>query len=1130
MHKRWFSLIAVFAMVGLVLPLSGTTRAQGGPLDRSKLRSERPRLDGETGRLAGLRGGPLSQRSGVTKVMIELEDAPTTQVFGAAQQRGSQAQATTSAQLQLAQIEQAQQRVLSSLRPLNADVLFRTQRVYNGIAVKVDAQRLREIARLPGVKGIRELPTHEPDNSTSVPFIGAPELWADAGLGLTGEGLTIAVIDTGIDYLHTGFGGSGLAADYARNDTTVITDGVGFPSAKIVSGRDFVGDDYNANDPDNDTPIPDPDPMDCNGHGSHVAGTAAGTGVNADGTTYTGPYDSSAPFDTMRIGPGVAPEARLMALRVFGCEGSTNVVVEAIEYAVDPNGDGDFSDGADVINMSLGSDFGNGENLDAQATDNAVLAGVLVVASAGNSGDTYYVTGSPATASRAISVASSVDDGIVFSAIRVNSPGEIAGLYEAAPSAFGPELTETGITGDVVYAQPANACAPLTNPTAIAGKIALVDRGACQFSDKVYNAQLAGATAVIIVNNIPGSPFSPGPGTKASLVTIPSVMISQADGATIKAALAAGDTVNVTLSSSTVILRPELADTLSSFSSRGPRQDNAALKPDIAAPGQTITSVDALSGADSLTISGTSMASPHVAGAMALVRQLHPSWTVEELKALVMNTANHDIRSDTAPESAIYGPARVGAGRIDLVQAAASDVIAYNADGEGLVSLSFGVVDAVTTTTLVKNVTVVNKGSAAVTYDLTYEGVTDVPGVEVSLPDGPSVTIPGNGSANVQVQVTADPTLMKHTRDTTVSDVQVLPRHWLSEESGYLRMTVANPTRVRCDASGTLCPDLRLPLHVAPRPASDMEAEPAVLNLANSTTEVGLVGQGVETGEEYPLDELSLVTALELQAIDPQDPYPASPPPVSPTTTLAQRPDQEAPPVDLSDSADLKYVGIASDFEASGTLTDTLIYFGVATYGPWATPNSIQFQISIDTDRDGADDFLLYNTNYGSATGGDATDAFITVLCDIRTENGDCFIEDFLNGLSPEVLDTVPFNNSVMVLPVYAADLGLEAGSSTFDYDIVSLNFDVEGFIVDFLGDLTYDAGNPGLDLTGGLAGIPPTYADLPGETIPVGIDRAAFDAAESLGLLLLHHHNRIGEQSEILQTSVKVFLPTIRN
>src|SRR5262249_23021300 len=163
----------------------------------------------------------------------------------------------------------------------------------------------------------------------------------------------------------------------------------------------------------------------------------------------------------------------LYAIRVFGCNGSTDLVVPAIEWTVDPNGDGDFSDHLDVINMSLGSDFGPGDDTDAVASDNAALAGVIVVAAAGNAGDTYYVTGSPGDSGRTVSVASSLDNGLSKTQLVVNSP--FNATLQAGNASFGAPLDATGVTGNLVYAQPNDGCSALTNAGDIAGHIALID-------------------------------------------------------------------------------------------------------------------------------------------------------------------------------------------------------------------------------------------------------------------------------------------------------------------------------------------------------------------------------------------------------------------------------------------------------------------------------------------------------------------------------------------------------------------------------------------------------------------------------------------------------------------------------
>ena len=163
--------------------------------------------------------------------------------------------------------------------------------------------------------------------------------------------------------MHADFGGTGLLADYQAESTdtarftTVGTATAGsFPTAKVVGGIDFAGDAYTGTN----APVPDANPMDCNGHGSHVAGTAAGFGVTAADATFTGPYDANpSTYSRCSIGPGTAPKALLYGLRVFGCAASTGLTALAIDWAIDPNGDADLSDHLDVINMSLGSNFGS---------------------------------------------------------------------------------------------------------------------------------------------------------------------------------------------------------------------------------------------------------------------------------------------------------------------------------------------------------------------------------------------------------------------------------------------------------------------------------------------------------------------------------------------------------------------------------------------------------------------------------------------------------------------------------------------------------------------------------------------------------------------------------------------------
>jgi subtilisin family serine protease len=181
------------------------------------------------------------------------------------------------------------------------------QTAYNGIAARIDASVVSQLRSHTDVKAVHALPIHTIENSSSVPFIRAASAWA-ASSGNAGDGVRIAVIDTGTDYLHANFGGPGTAAAYAANNRAILEPGT-FPNAKVVGGTDFAGDAYTGAN----LPVPDPDPLDCNGHGSHVSGTATGLGVNLDGTTFAGPYDGTTSFSSFLIGPGVAPRAQLYA-------------------------------------------------------------------------------------------------------------------------------------------------------------------------------------------------------------------------------------------------------------------------------------------------------------------------------------------------------------------------------------------------------------------------------------------------------------------------------------------------------------------------------------------------------------------------------------------------------------------------------------------------------------------------------------------------------------------------------------------------------------------------------------------------------------------------------------------------
>src|SRR5437879_3533851 len=367
--------------------------------------------------LGAVRPEPVAEDAGlITPVWVPLgvSKAPVTVVVQLAGDSVAEQQGYAGRKLERGekdrikgQLRSQQDGLRGSIESLGGTVVANYQAAYNGIKVRIAHDRVKELAALPGVVAVRPLQLMKPDNVRGIPLIGTPTVWQN--LGLHGEGVKIAVIDTGIDYTHANFGGPGTVAAFqaAAAASTLPADPVLFgPSApRVKGGTDLVGDSYNA-DPSSPSfqpiPHPDPNPLDCAGHGSHVAGTAAGSGVTSAGATYTGPYNAAtlAAPGNFNVGPGVAPKADLYALRVFGCEGPTDVTVDAIEWAVD-------NDMA-VINMSLGSVFGAKDDPSAVASTNAAKAGVIVVASAGNSGPSPYVIRSASTADGAISLA--VDD------------------------------------------------------------------------------------------------------------------------------------------------------------------------------------------------------------------------------------------------------------------------------------------------------------------------------------------------------------------------------------------------------------------------------------------------------------------------------------------------------------------------------------------------------------------------------------------------------------------------------------------------------------------------------------------------------------------------------------------------
>jgi subtilisin family serine protease len=1050
------------------------------------------------------------EKAGREAYLLQLSTRSTGRVYASTKMRG---RAAVSARQLLARVTAALDRVVAAL-PARTSVLYRTHAVTTAVAVQTSSANYDELVQLPGVVRVLPIEPKSRDNSYAVDRQGAPSVWeGDASLGAD---VTIGIIDSGIDYTHANFGGAGTTTAYADErahaDESTVWAGSAFPTAKVIGGYDLAGNAYNASATTSDRfPQPDPNPLDCGGHGSHVAGSAAGLGVNADGSTYAGSYDTSTALEAMRIGPGMAPRAKLVAIKIFGCTGTTLLTSAGIDRAFDPNGDGSTADAVDVVNMSLGSDFGSPEDADAVVTDEAAALGMTMVVSAGNAFDLYDVGGSPGSARRAITVAASTDAQTISDGLHLTiggTPQSVTTIRSVQYDwATGPDLL-----GEVVI-PPTNTtgCAAFTgaDAAAIAGKVALLhwtgsaapECGSTVRADNVFAAGGAGYIVDIDQDEfqvlISGNSLLPG------------VMINDAAGNDLRAAIAGSQDVTATGTSfrDFRVVAPSDDDRIAEFSSRG-IHGAGHLKPDVAAIGDTVFSTEVGTGSGGTTKNGTSMAAPMVAGLAALVVSAHPDWTPEQVKAGIMNTAGQDLDTNGSATAGgdRYGPNRVGAGRIQADPAIANDVLAYVEDDPGAVSVSFGPVEVTEPVTLTKTLTVQNTGSLTREYATSYDAITEVPGVDYVVSPA-TVTLDAGETASVTVSLeTTDPTALTKTVDATKGRTSALPLEVLADASGNVLLT---PT------SGT-APELRVPVHAAPRPASQM-TQPAALNVYGGGADMRLSGQDVRQGTAQERVS-SLVTGLELQAVSPPAPTCAGA-----ITSFCVR-------VPSDRGADIEYVGVTSDAPYYLDPSHGLVYFGIATHAAHAIPASrLEFDVYIDVDQDGDTDLIAASTRYRDINKIDY-DTFVTLL---MQPDGTVIDIQMTNNRLGDV-DTAVFDSDVLMLPVsigYLEVAGLDPASPRIDYGVASystrsvdlLGFTGAGTVDGSLSTNVYEPGVlvAGAGITGDAWGANTVYGpllqDFDDTEVSVYVDEDSYAQDNGQGLLMLHFHNEVGNKAQVV-------------
>ncbi len=1114
------AMAVVAALAGTSVPASAAKNEKLTPgikttqkkLDKSKVSALPRGMDGPRGSAGepGRDGLPTGvPTKGSYGFLLKLRPRTTASAYNGARGEGK-AEARSAAKNQLSTIRTAQSRAISQL-PAKSRVLYRSHAALAGVAVVTDVKNFARLRAISGVTDVYPISPKTPSNSYAVPLQGAPAAWeAHDNLG---QDSTIAVLDTGIDYTHADFGGPGTTEAFDASSALQgqPAGGASFPNDKVIGGYDLVGDAY---DGDN-TPVPDPWPLDCQGHGSHVSGSAAGFGVKSDGSTYEGPYDTTTPFDSLRIGPGVAPKAKLYGYRVFGCDGSSNVVGAAIDRAVDPNGDGDTSDHADVVNMSLGSDFGSPQDADTVITNEAAALGIVMVVSQGNAGDQNDVGGSPGNAPRALTVAASQDNVAVVDSLEVTAPPSIAGKYAASRS-FAYDWTDQpagDVTGEVVRVEePGNldGCQPLnaSDAAAVNGHVAFVewdnsdDTRRCGSVGRSTNLYNAGATGFVFASD--SEPFIT---SITGSDKIPGVLLAKGAADKIRDELLADNTVTVGGTSGNDFKQQiaGLNDTLADFSSRG-SGDAGSVKPDLAAVGGTVFSAGSGSGNEGANSSGTSMAAPMVAGAAALVTTAHPDWTTEQTKADLMNTAGQDVFVGEGHTGEKYAPARVGAGRMEVTPALDNEVLAYVTDDPGAVSVSFGPLAVTDPLSLTKTIKVDNTGLTEKTFDVSYDPRSEIPGATYTVSPS-SVTVAPRSSENVTVTLDVEPSQLTKTIDPTMSRLQGgLPRTYEADTSGLVMLESADS------------PDLRVPVYAAPRPASQMTQQDAITMSDSGVDEklLPLTGQHVNQGDDEEKVQ-SIVSGFELQATSDQVPSCSA-------TVLSGC-------VDFEDerSADLKYVGatssapvVAEAGEDPLTSPQSMAYFAITTHGRWRTAATQQeFDIYLDGDGDGVADAVMFNTRLGE------TDVFVSVTLELAT--GDVLDIELINDAFGDT-DTALLDSDTMVLPVAIGAIpGVTAGQSRINYAIETYNgyhpdpIDTVGTVAPdgtMTGALSMDVLNPGVVLHGTYTGdaSPLLYPDTPAAVLKLRRDADAYQADGGLGAMVVHFHNDLGQKAQVLK------------
>ncbi|MEI8705034.1 S8 family serine peptidase [Pseudoalteromonas sp. B62] len=724
-----------------------------------------------------------------------------------------------------ANIEQLQDTMTLELNSLDFDakVIGKTKILAPTLIVQASPEALAKIAKDSRVAKVLPMFDNELHVAATSDYIHAKPL-IDEGI-VSGKGQRVAVLDTGIDYTHKAFDGAGTveAYDAAQEDPTAVT----WPQGIVKGGFDFIRND--ADPIENDPVVVIPDVDEPTNHGTSSSHSVS----------------------------GIAPDVELYVYSVCGGGCPSAAQVAALEAAMDPNGDGDISDRVDVMNMSLGGEFGDtytgggAQYLIQRAVD----LGVNMVISAGNDGDNPFRVGGPSTTPNALSVGAMTHPTTQVS-IATGTVAGVEGNIQGSGFGLQADYAISGADIDLVYPDAnQNGCDEFAADVDFTGKAVLIDRGACAFTVKVLNAQKKGAEFVLIANNTDDGTPAPMGGSDAA-VTIKNVGINFAAGAALKAQLAAGNTATFDID----VKVKTTSGAVATFSSRGPSMDGL-LKPEITAPGTSIEVAAAGTQTENNPVSGTSFSGPITAGAVAMIREAHPERNAFEIKATIMNAADLNVTNEplaTNPDSKLAPISMIGSGLVDVTKAVNLPVAAWVNNTQfntKQAALSFGLVSMTETESLTQTVTVKNFSSDAKTYALRtearYQNDEDTAAISWDFPA--SVTIPAGQSMNFDVVLTVDPTkLPVWELENPFSADDIAAR------SAALTSVEFDGALVFDDASTDTDHDLHVVYHVMPKAATALSVSSQIID-----NEMALIVENSGQTEITPFAETIIAMGTE---------------------------------------------------------------------------------------------------------------------------------------------------------------------------------------------------------------------------------------------------------------------------